>query len=241
MTFSGRSGGCPTQELEHVKQKGDHRQNGASCHPLHLLAHDGDPGAAIAVPQDRRGSDKVCGQEGHIQAVKVPAQRFAGGGKLHHADAQRQEQSAGHIHRHQQPGALADELPMLGEGQRKVQEKRRLQQPCNYVPPENDLVKGVPLADVMEGIKNKRNQAKNIKMHGLGRSPPPQQYVKPNQQINQRDQPQSVVQGLIRRLRNEWNIHLHAIAHYGVYSLGVDTAHPIELPRAVSTVAYVRT
>ena len=76
-------------------------------------------------------------------------------------------------------------------------------------------------------------------MSGFGRRPPPQQNVESYQQVSQRDQPQSIVKRLVRRLRNQRNIHLHAIPHYCVDSLGIHT-QPVELVHAVSAVADVR-
>jgi len=124
--LGGRRGCFSPQELEHVKQKGHDGQNGAASYPLHLLAHDRDAGTLVAIPQDRGRGDEICGQIRHLQAVKIPAQYFAGGQMLPGKDLQPEKQGSGGVHHHQQPGVVADEFPMFGKGQGKMQEERRL-------------------------------------------------------------------------------------------------------------------
>ena len=59
---------------------------------------------------------------------------------------------------------LADKVALLREGQDKMQEQGRLQQPGRDVAPVNRPVKIVQFAGELEGVKDERNQAEDIEM-----------------------------------------------------------------------------
>src|ERR1700694_3026236 len=94
---------------------------------------------------------------------------------------------------------LADDLPPFRKGQYEVQKERRLQQPRDLIGPEDTPVESVELTDVVQGVENERYQAENVKMRRTDRRPAPQQYIKPNAQIDERDQPQPIVHGALGR------------------------------------------
>ncbi len=98
---------------------------------------------------------------------------------------------------------LLDEEPPLRERQHKVQEQRRLQHPGNHVAPVNAPVERVQFPGVVERVEDERDQAENIEMRRTGRRPPAQQNVHANAEINQRDQPQPIVQRPVRRCQND--------------------------------------
>jgi hypothetical protein len=91
----------------------------------------------------------------------------------------------------------ANKLPLLGEGQNEVDEQSWLQQPGDNVAPQNDRVKIVQLVYVFERIRDEGDQAENIEVRGTGSGPAAQQNVYANAQIDQRDQPQPVIEGPI--------------------------------------------
>src|SRR5579864_2463918 len=100
----------------------------------------------------------------------------------------------------------------LRESERKVQEQSWLQEPSDHVAPVDDLVKLVQLSGVLEGIKDERDQAENIKVHGLRGSPASQKNVKADRQVDKRDKPQAIVERLVRSLGDERSIQSDAVA-----------------------------
>src|SRR6266571_525966 len=91
----------------------------------------------------------------------------------------------------------ANELFTFRESEHEVQEQRRLQQPGDHVRPVNCPIEVVQLAGVLESVEDKRHQAENVKVSGFGRRPTTQQNIQPYSQIDQRDQSQSKVEGLV--------------------------------------------
>src|ERR1700747_2482371 len=101
---------------------------------------------------------------------------------------------------------LPDEFPPLGKSQYKVQKHGGLEQPRNFIRPQDAPVKKVELAGIVQRVKNKRYQAENIEMGGTDRRPAPQQNVKPDSKVDERDQPQPIVHGALGR--NQHNFHV---------------------------------
>src|ERR1019366_1984136 len=97
------------------------------------------------------------------------------------------------VEQRNRPAMLADELSPFREGQCEVQKQRRLQQPRDFIGPQDDPVKTNEPTGVAERVENERYQAENIEMRGTDRRPTPQQYIKPNAQVNERDQPRAPV------------------------------------------------
>src|SRR5258708_3844682 len=100
---------------------------------------------------------------------------------------------------------LADELAPFREGQYEVQEQRWLQQPRDLIRPEDGPVKSIELAGIVQRVENERYQAENVKMRGTDRRPAPQQYIKPNAQVDEGDQPQPVVHRTFGRNQHHFN------------------------------------
>ena len=158
---------------------------------------------AIAVPQHERRGHEVRGEIDHLQAVKVEAQLFAGLQPPHGDDLHRQDQRARHVHRGNQPAAAVQHRLALREGQREMQEQRRLQQPCHHVRPVDDPVKVVELAGVVERVENERHQAEDVEVSTLGRGPASQQDVEADAEVDQRNQPQSDVERPVGGRQNQ--------------------------------------
>jgi len=75
-------------------------------------------------------------------------------------------------------------------------------------------------------------------VRGFWRGPPPQEHIQTDEQVNQRDQPQAVVERFIGGNGNQRHIQLHAIAHYCVHGFGINPL-PVNLLHALGTVADV--
>ena len=83
-----------------------------------------------------------------------------------------------------------------------MEEQRRLQRSGQNPAPVDSPVKAVQLAGVVKRVKNKRGQAKDVKMSRTRSGPPPEQDVESDGEIDQRNQPQTLVLAAIRRFNN---------------------------------------
>ena len=99
----------------------------------------------------------------------------------------------------------------LREGENEMQKQRRLQHSGGDVAPIDSPVEIVQLAGVLEGVSDERNQAENIKVRGTGSSPAAQQNVKSDAQIDQRNQPQPVVERTLGRNQDDAGIERHRL------------------------------
>ncbi len=126
------------------------------------------------------------------------------------------------------PRVLLDEVPPLREGQHEVQEQRRLQHPGNHVAPVNAPVERVKFSRVVERIEDERDQAENIKMRRTGRRPPAQQNIHADAQVDQRDQPQPIVEGSVRRCEDDSRLNRYRMPDHRVTSFRPDTG-PVKL------------
>ena len=75
-------------------------------------------------------------------------------------------------------------------------------------------------------------------MGALGRGPTPQQNVDADAQVNQRDQPQSAIQGPVGWSQNQRRFQVHALARKRVGGFGPHSC-AIELPLQAADVGYV--
>src|ERR1700679_2676851 len=74
-----------------------------------------------------------------------------------------------------------------------MQKQRRLQRLSQDLAPVDCPVKCIELAGVIERIQDKRGQAKDVKV-GCPRSrPPPEENIEPDRQVNQRDEPETLI------------------------------------------------
>src|SRR5258708_36308972 len=83
----------------------------------------------------------------------------------------------------------------LRKDQSKVQQERRREQPGDYAGPIHFIVEGIQLAAVLEGIKDERYQADDVKMHGARRVPPAHENEKPNEKIDETNEPAVILDG----------------------------------------------
>ena len=126
---------------------------------------------------------------------------------------------------------LADKVAFLREGQDEMQKQSRLQQPGGNVAPIDRPVKLVQLSGELEGVKDERNQAENIEMRGTRRRPAPQQNIKPDAQVDQRDEAQPVIQRAFGRNQNHRRIQRDGLPHQRISRLRprpypVNLSHP---------------
>src|SRR5579863_6257273 len=113
----------------------------------------------------------------------------------------------------------AHKITALRKSQYKMQKQRRLQKPGCYVAPIDRPVEGIELSREVESVKDKRNQAEDIKMRRTLRRPAAEQYIKPNSQIDKCDQPQPGVLRVIGRDENDDRIHWNRISHQRISCL----------------------
>ncbi len=155
-----------------------------------------------------------------------------------HADVHSQQNRAWQVHHGDQPAAAGQHLLALREGQRKVQEQRRLQQPRDYVGPVHNPVEVVELAGVVERIENERYQAENVEVRALGRSPASQQDIQADAQVNQRDQPQSAVKRPIGGSQNQRRFYRDTLANQRVVGFRPH-ADAIQLPFHSTDISHI--
>src|SRR6202020_3555165 len=93
--------------------------------------------------------------------------------------------------------------PFFWKSERKMQEERRLQGLGDNLAPIDGPIKGVEFTRVVERVKNKRCQAKNVKMGGARGRPPPEEHIQADRKVNQCNQPQSLVETTIGGLKND--------------------------------------
>ena len=91
--------------------------------------------------------------------------------------------------------------PLLWKRQRKVQKERRLQRLGQDPAPVDGPVKGVEFARVVERIKDKRGQAKDVKVSRPGSRPPPEEDIEADGKVNQRNEPQALVLAAVGGLK----------------------------------------
>ena len=206
---AGHAAGKIRDDVEQRERR--NRQNRSARHPLHLLPQDRRLGMTIAVPQGEGRGHKIGRQVNRFQPIQVPAQDFAGLEQGNHADVYGQQKCPRQVHQGNQPAAAGQHLLALREGQRKMQEQRRLQQPGDYVGPVHNPVEVVELAGVVERIKDERDQAENVEVRALGRSPASQQNVQANAQVDQRNQPQSAVERPVGGSQNQRRFYRHTL------------------------------
>src|ERR1035437_10970400 len=119
-----------------------------------------------------------------------------------------------------------------------MQEQGRLQQPCHHIGPVNDPVEIVKFAGVVKRVKDERNQAEDVKVRALGRSPTPQQNINTDAEVYKRDELQSAKQRAIGRGENQWRFQVHTLADQRVVGFGPYPS-PVELPLHAANVGYI--
>src|ERR1700720_2941233 len=117
---------------------------------------------------------------------------------------------------------LADKLAAFREGQYEVQKERGLQKPGDFIGPEDAPVESVELADVVQRVEDERYQAEDVKVSGAHGSPAPQQHVKANAQVDERNQPQPIVHRPLGWNQYHFHIQRHRTADQRVGGLGPD-------------------
>src|SRR5882672_12912390 len=95
-----------------------------------------------------------------------------------------------------------------------MEQQSRRQEARNNLRPIDFPVKGVKLSAVVEGPANKRNQAKDIKVHGTRRIPSPSEDEKSDEQEQQAHDAQIIFRGerLFRGCGDERSLKLFAVA-----------------------------
>src|SRR5207237_3664253 len=100
-----------------------------------------------------------------------------------------------------------------------MQEQSRLEEPRDYIAPVNRLVKLIKFSRVLERIENERDQTEDVKVRGTRCGPAPQQDIHSNAKIDQRDQPQPLVQRALDRNQDDHAIQRNGCSLQGVRSL----------------------
>ena len=164
-------------------------------------------GLAVTAPQNDGRHEEIERGIRHLQALNVPAQRFRGFKLAKGHDPPAQQHQPRQIHqRSQRAEPHRSKAPvftaLFRESERKVQEQCRLQQLSDDVAPVDNRVKRIELAGVMERVQNERHEAENIKMRGFRRGPAAEENVKTDAQVDQCDQAQSLLHGIVRRNGN---------------------------------------
>src|SRR4030095_17129944 len=104
------------------------------------------------------------------------------------------EQQCGYgVNSRDDPAQALDEVPLLREGQREMQEQSGLQQPSDNVRPVDRPVEYVEFPCELKRVKDERYQAKNIEVRGFGRGPAAQENIESNAEVNERDQSEADV------------------------------------------------
>src|SRR5260221_11865324 len=83
----------------------------------------------------------------------------------------------------------------LRKDQSKVQQEGRREQPGHYAGPIYLVVKSIQLVGVLEGIEDEGHQAEDVKMHGARRIPPAHENEKPNEEIEETNEPAVILDG----------------------------------------------
>src|SRR5208283_516052 len=109
-----------------------------------------------------------------------------------------------------------------------MQKQRRLQQPGDDVGPIDNPIEVVQFAGVMEGIEDERDEAEDVKVRALGRSPAPEQNVDADAEIDQRDEPQPRVERAIGGYENDGSVEWYTLPNQRILGFGPD-ANAIEL------------
>ena len=110
----------------------------------------------------------------------------------------------------------AHHLSLLWEGENEMQEQSRLQHSGGDVPPIDRPVEIVQLAGVLEGIGDKRNQAKDVEVRGPGSSPPAEQNVEADAQVDEGNQPQPIIERTLGRNQDDAGIERNGLPEQGI-------------------------
>ena len=120
-----------------------------------------------------------------------------------------------------------------------MQKDRRLKDRRDYVTPVDRPVKFVQLAGVLERVGNERHQAEDVEVRRARRGPAPQQYVNSDAEINQRDQPEPIVERTLSRDENDFRIQRNRVPNKRVAGLRPDACME-QLPFQASDVLDLR-
>ncbi len=133
---------------------------------------------------------------------------------------------------------LAYKVAFFREGQNKVQEQSRLQQPGHHVAPVDNPVKIVQLAGELEGVEDERDQAENVEMGGTRGRPSAQQHIEPNAQIDQSDETKPEVERAFGRDQDHGHVQRNRMPNQRV-SCFRPGAHPVHLSHAGGSVRHL--
>ena len=92
-----------------------------------------------------------------------------------------------------------------------MQKESGLQGASGDVAPVDDPVEGIELRRVLEGIQDEGDQAEDVEMRRFRRGPSPEEHIKADAQIDQRNETQALVDGAIGRHKDDLNIKPRSI------------------------------
>ncbi len=123
---------------------------------------------------------------------------------------------------------LAHRLAFFREGEDEVEKQGGLQNPGGDVAPIDRPVEIVQLAGVLERIGNEGDEAENVEVGGAGSGPAAQQDVEADAEIDERNQPQPVVERTLRGNQNDAGIERDRLPEQGIRGFRPD-AGAVEL------------
>ena len=123
---------------------------------------------------------------------------------------------------------LAHGRAFFRKSEDEVEKQGWLQNSGGDVAPINDPVEIVQLAGVLERIGNERDDAENVEMRRPGSGPAAQQDVESDAEIDQRNQPQPVVERALGRNQNDAGIQWDRLPEQGIVGFRPD-AGSVEL------------
>jgi hypothetical protein len=116
----------------------------------------------------------------------------------------------------------------LRKDEREVHKQRRLQIRCSDAAPVDDPIEGIQLAAVVKTIQDEGNEAEDVKVNSAGRSPSAHENEEPYEEIQQRRNPQVVLdrRRVLLRLGDERHLERFAAAFDSVANFGPQSSAP---------------
>ena len=218
------------------RERGDGEQ-GSAGEPLELLTLQARSGAAIAEAEDDGSHDVKESEVADGDLVEAMMEDFGGGLKADGGKLQSDEEGSWQIERGNsgspEEAALPAEKLAFREAGREVEKERRLKRPGGDVSPVDDLVEGVQLARVLEGVENKRGEAEDVEVRGFRSGPPAKQDIDADHQVDRGYEAEALVDRAIGRFEDDGNFESGGLAGMGsgrdwtedgVRAVGPDTA-----------------
>lgn len=95
---------------------------------------------------------------------------------------------------------------VVGEAYGEVKEERGLECLRGHVAPEDEPVERAGLACGAEAVQDEGHQAKDIKVDGLGRGPTPEEDVDSYTEVDERDEPETLINRAIFGFEDDLDI-----------------------------------